>query len=63
VGDTVNVAAYLGAHTSSSKSILIDENTQCSLAPAIRIESQDHVQFKMRREAVHAYLVEPRRLL
>ena len=58
VGDTVNLAAHLEAHTKVlGKPILIDENTRNGLADGIRVESQGSVQFKTRSRVETVYSV------
>jgi adenylate cyclase len=58
VGDTVNVAAHLEAHTKVvGQPILIDENTRGGLGGAIRTESHGAAQFKNRSQAVPVYSV------
>ena len=58
VGDTVNVAAHLEAHTKVvGQPILIDENTRGGLGDAIRTESHGPAQFKTRSQAVPVYSV------
>jgi adenylate cyclase len=58
VGDTVNVAAHLEAHTKViGQPILIDESTRGGLGAAIRTESHGAMQFKNRSQAVPVYSV------
>jgi adenylate cyclase len=58
VGDTVNVAAHLEAHTKVlGRPILIDEQTRVALGDAVRLEDHGPVQFKSRAEAVRVYSV------
>jgi class 3 adenylate cyclase len=58
VGDAVNVAAHLEAHTKVlGRPILIDEHTRDGLDGAIRIEAQGPAQFKSRSQAVPVYAV------
>jgi class 3 adenylate cyclase len=58
VGDTVNLAAHLEAHTKVvGKPILIEERTRFGLDPAIRLEPQGDAQFKARSHAVRVYSV------
>jgi len=58
VGDTVNLAAHLEAHTKVlGKPILIDENTRHGLADGIRVESHGSVQFKTRSRVETVYSV------
>lgn len=60
VGDTVNLAAHLEAHTKVvGQPILIDENTRDGLGDGIRIESHGSAQFKTRSQAVGVYSVPP----
>jgi adenylate cyclase len=61
VGDTVNLAAHLEAHTKIvGQPILIDENTRGGLNPHIRVEPHGPVQFKTRSRTVSVYSVPPR---
>jgi class 3 adenylate cyclase len=58
VGDTVNVAAHLEAHTRVvGQPILIDETTRGGLGDAIRVESHGPAQLKTRSQAVEVYSV------
>jgi class 3 adenylate cyclase len=60
VGDTVNLAAHLEAHTKVLRQpILIDENTRGGLG-AIRAEPHGPVLFKTRSQPVEVYSVPPR---
>jgi class 3 adenylate cyclase len=60
VGDTVNLAAHLEAHTKViGQPILIDENTRGGLGERIRLESHGSVQFKTRSRAIAVYSVLP----
>jgi adenylate cyclase len=60
VGDTVNLAAHLEAHTKIvGQPILIDENTRGGLGEGIRVESHGPAQFKTRSRAVAIYSVPP----
>jgi adenylate cyclase len=60
VGDTVNVAAHLEAHTKIvGRPILIDEHTRAALGNGIRVEDHGAVQFKTRAHAVRVYSVFP----
>jgi adenylate cyclase len=60
VGDTVNLAAHLEAHTKvTGQPILIDENTRGGLSSHIRVEPQGPVQFKTRSRTVTVYSVPP----
>jgi class 3 adenylate cyclase len=58
VGDTVNLAAHLEAHTKVlGVPILIDENTRGGLPETVRTEAHDPAHFKTRSEAVAVYSV------
>jgi class 3 adenylate cyclase len=58
VGDTVNLAAHLEAHTKTlGRPILIDENTRNGLGEAVRVESHGSVQFKTRSRVETVYSV------
>lgn len=58
VGDTVNLAAHLEAHTKVlGRPILIDENTRAGLGEGIRVESHGPAQFKTRSQATIIYSV------
>ena len=58
VGDTVNLAAHLEAHTKAvGQPILIDENTRNGLSDGIRVESHGPAQFKTRSHPVLVYSV------
>ena len=58
VGDTVNLAAHLEAHTKAvSHPILIDEGTRNGLGDAIRVEVLAPAQFKTMRQPVPVYSV------
>jgi class 3 adenylate cyclase len=58
VGDTVNVAAHLEAHTKAvGQPILIDENTRAGLGDAIRTEAHGAAQFKNRSQPVPVFSV------
>jgi adenylate cyclase len=60
VGDTVNLAAHLEAHTKVlGKPILIDENTRNGLASGVRVESHGSVQFKTRSRVETVFSVVP----
>ncbi len=60
VGDTVNLAAHLEAHTKIlGQPILIDEQTRAGLSSAIRVEDHGPVQFKTRAQPVRVYAVVP----
>ena len=58
VGDTVNVAARLEAHTKElDRPILIDENTRLGLADGIAVEAQGEVLMKGKTEPTKVYAV------
>jgi adenylate cyclase len=58
VGDTVNLAAHLEAHTKViGQPILIDESTRSGLGDGIRVESHAPAQFKTRSQAARVYSV------
>jgi adenylate cyclase len=58
VGDTVNLAAHLEAHTKVlGRPILIDENTRAGLGESIRVESHGPAQFKTRSQPTVVYSV------
>jgi class 3 adenylate cyclase len=58
VGDTVNVAAHLEAHTKVlGEPILIDERTRGALSSAIRVHDHGSVQFKSRSQRVQVYSI------
>jgi adenylate cyclase len=58
VGDTVNVAARLEAHTKVlNRPILIDENTRQGLDDGIAVESQGELQVKGKARPVRVYAV------
>jgi adenylate cyclase len=58
VGDTVNLAAHLEAHTKVlGRPILIDERTRAGLSRTIRVEDHGPVQFKTRAQPVRVYSV------
>jgi class 3 adenylate cyclase len=60
VGDTVNLAAHLEAHTKVlGRPILIEEHTRAALSSAIRVEDHGPVQFKTRAQPVRVYAVVP----
>ena len=60
VGDTVNVAAHLEAHTKVlGRPILIDDNTRAALSGAFRVEDHGSVQLKSRTQTVRVYAVIP----
>ncbi len=58
VGDAVNLAAHLEAHTKVlGQPLLIDENTRAGLGDGFRIEAHGPTQLKTRREAVPIFSV------
>jgi adenylate cyclase len=58
VGDTVNLAARLEAHTKvAGRPILIDENTRQGLSDAVEVEDQGMVQLKGKNQAVNIFAV------
>jgi class 3 adenylate cyclase len=58
VGDTVNLAARLEAHTKvAGRPILIDENTRRGLSDTIEVEDQGLVQVKGKNQAVNIFAV------
>ena len=58
VGDTVNVAARLEAHTKElGRPILIDENTRSGLADGIALEAQGELLMKGKTEPTKVYAV------
>jgi adenylate cyclase len=60
VGDTVNLAAQLEAHTKVvQQPILIDERTRAALGDDVRVEDHGAVQFKSRAQPVRVYSVVP----
>jgi class 3 adenylate cyclase len=60
VGDTVNLAAHLEAHTKVlGQPILIDEHTRDGLDGRLRVEPHGPVQFKTRSQPVPVYSVPP----
>ena len=60
VGDTVNLAAHLEAHTKVlGRPILIDEHTRAGLGDVFRVENHGAVQFKTRAQSVRVYSVVP----
>jgi class 3 adenylate cyclase len=62
VGDAVNLAAHIEAHTKVlGQPILIDENTRSGLGDAVPVESHGSVQFKTRSRLETVYSVAPRR--
>jgi adenylate cyclase len=60
VGDTVNVAAHLEAHTKVlGRPILIDEHTRAGLSSTVHVEDHGPAQFKTRAQTVRVYSVVP----
>jgi class 3 adenylate cyclase len=60
VGDTVNLAAHLEAHTKVlGRPILIDEHARAGLSSAARVEDHGSVQFKTATHPVRVYSVVP----
>jgi adenylate cyclase len=60
VGDTVNLAAHLEAHTKvAGRPILIDEHTHVALGEALRVEALGPTQFKTRSQPAPVYAVMP----
>jgi adenylate cyclase len=60
VGDTVNLAAHLEAHTKLiGQPILIDEKTRAQLDSSVRVQDHGAVNFKTRAQSVHVYSVTP----
>lgn len=58
VGDTVNAAAHLEAHTKVlGRPILIDEHTRAALADVIHTEDHGLVHFKTRAQPVRVWSV------
>ena len=58
VGDTVNLAAHLEAHTKVvGRPILIDENTRSGLGDGLRVDAHGPTQFKSRSQTVPVYSV------
>ena len=58
VGDTVNLAAHLEAHTKVlGRPMLIDENTRAGLGAGFRVEPQGPAQFKSSRRQVQIHSV------
>ncbi|HEY5659641.1 MAG TPA: adenylate/guanylate cyclase domain-containing protein [Gaiellaceae bacterium] len=59
VGDTVNVAARLEAHTKVlNRPILIDENTQRGVGEGVALEAEGEVQVKGKTQPVTVYSVQ-----
>ena len=60
VGDTVNLAARLEAHTKVvGRPILIDEDTQAGLGDGLHTAEQDPVQLKGKTQPVRIFAVLP----
>jgi class 3 adenylate cyclase len=60
VGDAVNLAAHLEAHTKVvGQPILIDEHTRAGLGAAIAVEAKGPTQIKTRKQPVEIYAVPP----
>jgi class 3 adenylate cyclase len=60
VGDTVNLAAHLEAHTKIvGQPLLIDDNTGSGIGGGIRLEAHGPVQFKTRSPVERFYSVPP----
>jgi adenylate cyclase len=58
VGDPVNVAAHLEAHTKVvGQPVLIDENTRAGLDDGVRVDALGATQFKSRSQAVPVFAV------
>ena len=58
VGDTVNVAARLEAHTKTlNRPILIDENTRAGLGGEVAVEEQGELSLKGKLQPVKVYAV------
>lgn len=63
VGDTVNLAARLEAHTKVVKQpILIDENTRRGLGDTFQVQEQGSVQLKGKTQAVQIFSVLPEKI-
>ena len=61
VGETVNLAAHLEAHTKVlGRPILIDENTRNGLGKDVRVDAHGPVQLKTRSHTVEIYSVPAR---
>ena len=64
VGDTVNVAARLEAHTKVlNRPILIDQNTQRGIGDEVELEPQGEIEVKGRTQPVTVYSVQVDSLL
>jgi len=62
VGETVNLAAHLEAHTKVvGRPILIDENTRRGLGDGFRVNAHGPAQLKTRSHAVEIFSVLARR--
>jgi class 3 adenylate cyclase len=62
VGDTVNLAARLEAHTKVAvRSILVDGATRAALAGRVASEALGAVQFKGKAQAVDVFAIAPTR--
>ena len=60
VGETVNLAAHLEAHTKVlGRPLLIDEGTRAGLGEGLRIEAHGVTSFKSSRRQVQVYSVSP----
>ena len=58
VGDTVNLAARIEAHTKvAGCPILVDENTRLGLPPSVGLEALGPVLFKGKQQSVNVYSV------
>lgn len=58
VGDTVNLAARLEAHTKVvGSTVLVDENTRQGLPGSIRVTDLGPIQFKGKQQSVNVYAV------
>jgi adenylate cyclase len=58
IGDTVNLASRLEAHTKVvGQSILIEENTRLGLDPGIQVVPQGEVKLRGKTQAVHIFSV------
>jgi class 3 adenylate cyclase len=58
IGDTVNLAARLEAHTKvAERGILVDGDTQAALGDRVRVERLGEVQFKGKAAAVPVFAV------
>jgi adenylate cyclase len=60
IGDTVNLAARLEAHTKvTQRAILIDEETRSALGDGVAVEALGPVPFKGKAAAVEVFAVDP----